>query len=115
MNEKEIEKEIERLSNDFDEEDPPVGDIIHRGTFQCLISHIKELEDSNKNLQQRIQELETSWFIDENIQQDGSMRPSISDTVKRADLAEASNVKLKEAIRLLRRGLREEADKVLEE
>ena len=28
---------------------------------------------------------------------------------------EASNVKLKEAVRLLRRGLREEADKVLEE
>jgi len=44
---------------------------------------IDTLLDEIERLQARIAELESAWLIDETIQKDGSLRPSISDTIHR--------------------------------
>ena len=50
----------------------------------------------NVNLRQRIEDLENAWAIDETIQPDGSLRPSLADTVKRTAELEAEIVHLRQ-------------------
>lgn len=53
-----------------------------------LLGHIKSLEEECRLAEEEIARLENAWLVDEKIQTDGSIRPSIIDTVKRADKAE---------------------------
>src|SRR3990167_2810948 len=80
------------------------------GTMDAESTYITEIEDQleqaraeiiywrnralradreNVNLRQRIEELENAWAVDETIQPDGSLRPSLADTVRRAAELEA--------------------------
>ena len=47
-----------------------------------------------RELRQQLEELENAWAVDETIQPDGSLRPSLADTVKRAAELEAENRQL---------------------
>ena len=47
------------------------------------------VEQENRDLRERLEDLENAWAIDETIQPDGSLRPSLADTVKRAAELEA--------------------------
>ena len=58
-------------------------------TIPKSIEVINELEQENATLKKRVEYLEHAWFVDEKIQADGSLRPSISDTVERMGKAEA--------------------------
>ena len=49
-------------------------------------------------LAKRVTEMEDAWFRDEQIQKDGSLRPSVYDTVRRAKKAEADLAKLREVV-----------------
>ena len=50
----------------------------------------------NVNLRQRIEDLENAWAVDETIQPDGILRPSLAGTVKRAAELEAENIHLRQ-------------------
>ena len=54
----------------------------------------KLLED--RDLRERLEDLENAWAVDETIQPDGSLKPSVADTVKRAAELEAENVHLRQ-------------------
>ena len=41
-----------------------------------------------RHLQQELRMLENAWHIDEHIQADGSLRPSLNERIKRAEWAE---------------------------
>lgn len=53
-----------------------------------LLGHIKSLEEACGLAEEETARLENAWFVDETIQADGSLRPSLLDTVKRAEKAE---------------------------
>ena len=53
-------------------------------------------ENENIQLRQQLEELENAWAVDETIQPDGSLRPSLADTVKRTAELEAENARLRQ-------------------
>ena len=56
------------------------------------------VEQENRDLRERLEDLENAWAIDETIQPDGSLRPSLTNTVKRAAKLEAENARLRERL-----------------
>jgi len=56
------------------------------------------VEQENRDLRERLEELENAWAVDETIQPDGSLRPSLTNTVKRAAKLEAENARLRERL-----------------
>lgn len=53
-----------------------------------LLGYIKNLEEEYELIKSELERLENAWLVDENIQSDGSLRPSLTDTIKRAEKAE---------------------------
>ena len=53
-------------------------------------------DQENRELRERLEEMENAWAVDETIQPDGSLRPSLADTVKRAAELEAENARLRQ-------------------
>jgi hypothetical protein len=51
-------------------------------------------DQENLDLRERLEDLENAWAVDETIQPDGSLRPSLADTTRRAAELEAENRQL---------------------
>ena len=54
------------------------------------------VDQDNRDLRERLEELENAWAVDETIQPDGILRPSLAGTVKRAAELEAENIHLRQ-------------------
>lgn len=53
------------------------------------------LQDKIDRLRAENDRLHAAWFIDETIQDDGSLRPSLTETLKRLEMLEAENAELR--------------------
>jgi hypothetical protein len=53
-------------------------------------------DQENRDLRERLEDLENAWAVGETIQPDGSLRPSLADTVKRAAELEAENRQMRQ-------------------
>ena len=76
------------------------GDFLQfiKNSRNCWRDRAYLVEQENRDLRERLEDLENAWAVDETIQPDGSLRPSLSDTVKRAAELEAENRQLRQQL-----------------
>src|SRR3990167_9271885 len=56
-------------------------------------------DQENRELRARLEDLENAWAVDETIQSDRSLRPSLADTARRAAELEAENRKMRQRLK----------------